>query len=133
MCRGEFFLKRALRGLLGKNYNREKNVRKKDKRRPRVMLLDWIMKEDYSKLKERAGHRDALRHWTIVTCHGMQSTEKKKIRIINSAYFCKPLNSYLYNSFINYCLISNFSSVRNFCGIRVFNVAERYNNYGQKK
>jgi len=33
MCRGEFFLKHALRGLLGKNYNREKNVRKKDKRK----------------------------------------------------------------------------------------------------
>src|SRR6218665_385090 len=30
---------------------------KKKKGRPRMMLLDWTMKEDYSKLKERAGHR----------------------------------------------------------------------------
>jgi len=26
--------------------------------------LDWMMKEDHSKLKERAGHRGEWRHWT---------------------------------------------------------------------
>src|SRR6218665_3645495 len=28
---------------------------KKKRGRPRMMLLDWMLKEDYSKLKERAG------------------------------------------------------------------------------
>jgi len=27
-----------------------------EKKRPRIMLLDWMMKDDYSKLKKRAGH-----------------------------------------------------------------------------
>jgi len=35
---------------------------KKKKGRSRMMLLDWMMKEDYSKLKERAGHRCEWRH-----------------------------------------------------------------------
>jgi len=29
---------------------------KKKRGRPRMMLLDWMMKEDYCKLNERAGH-----------------------------------------------------------------------------
>jgi len=29
---------------------------KKKRGKPRMMLLEWILKEDYSKLKERAGH-----------------------------------------------------------------------------
>jgi len=37
---------------------------KKKRERPRMMLLDWMMKDDYSKLKERAGHRGEWRHWT---------------------------------------------------------------------
>jgi len=28
------------------------------------MLLDWMIKEDYSKLKKRAGHGGEWRHWT---------------------------------------------------------------------
>ena len=27
------------------------------------MLLDWMMREDYSRLKERAGYRGEWRHW----------------------------------------------------------------------
>jgi len=27
-----------------------------------MMLLDWLIREDYSKLKERAGHRGEWRH-----------------------------------------------------------------------
>jgi len=36
---------------------------KKTRGRPRMMSLDWmIMKGDYGKLKERAGHQ--RRHWS---------------------------------------------------------------------
>ena len=37
---------------------------KKTRGRPRMMLLDWMMEKDYSKLKERARQRDEWRHWT---------------------------------------------------------------------
>jgi len=33
---------------------------KKKRGRP---ILDWMMKEDHSKLKERAGHCGERRHW----------------------------------------------------------------------
>jgi len=36
---------------------------KKKRGRPRMMLLDWMMKEDYSKLTERAGQHGEWRHW----------------------------------------------------------------------
>ena len=29
-----------------------------------MMLLDWMMEEDYSYLKERAIQRDEWQHWT---------------------------------------------------------------------
>src|SRR6218665_1775014 len=34
------------------------------RRRLRKRLMDCVMKEDYSKFKERAGHRGECRHWT---------------------------------------------------------------------
>jgi len=40
-----------------RNCNRGKNGREKEKKKTENDLLDWMMKEDYSKLKERAGYR----------------------------------------------------------------------------
>src|SRR6218665_2074133 len=37
---------------------------KKKRGRPRMMLLDWMLKEDYSKLKEKTGDHGEWRHWT---------------------------------------------------------------------
>jgi len=36
----------------------------KTRRRPRMMILDWVMKDDYDKLKERGGHHGEWCHWT---------------------------------------------------------------------
>src|SRR6218665_1336952 len=44
------------RRLPSKNYNRGKNGREKE----RKMLLDWMMKEEYSKLKGRAMIRSVV-------------------------------------------------------------------------
>jgi len=52
------------RGLPSKNYNGGNNGREITRGQRRRMLLDWIMKVDYSKLKERAGHRGEWHHWT---------------------------------------------------------------------
>jgi len=43
---------------------KERMEGKKTRARLIMMLLDWMMKDDYSKLKERAGHRGEWRHWT---------------------------------------------------------------------
>src|SRR6218665_1393734 len=36
---------------------------KRGRGRPRQKLLDWMMSEDYSKLKEEAQHRETWNHW----------------------------------------------------------------------
>jgi len=51
---------------------------KKKRGRLRMMLLDWMTKVDYSKLKERAGHRGEWRNWTVRTCLGRQRTKKRR-------------------------------------------------------
>ena len=49
---------------------------KKKRGRPIMKLLDWMMKEDYSKLKGRAGHVGML--LGVRTYIGRQRTKKKK-------------------------------------------------------
>src|SRR6218665_1219384 len=46
------------RGRNSKINNRSKNGGKKRKGSPRQKLLDWMMSEEYSKLKEEAQHRE---------------------------------------------------------------------------
>src|SRR6218665_1208715 len=36
---------------------------KRGRGRPRQKLLDWMMREEYSKLKEEAQHRETWNHW----------------------------------------------------------------------
>jgi len=36
---------------------------KRGRERPRQKLLDWMMSEGYSKLKEESQHRETWSHW----------------------------------------------------------------------
>ena len=50
-----------------RNYYRRKNGGETTRGRPRIMLLDWIMKEGYRKLTERTGQHVKWRHWMYET------------------------------------------------------------------
>ena len=53
---------------------------KKNRGRPRMMLLDWMMKEDYSKLKpcRRAGHRGAIGRMNMIRKAENQEEEEEE-------------------------------------------------------
>jgi len=40
---------------------------------PRKKLLDWMMSEGYSKLKEEAQHRETWSHFKVWTCQGQRT------------------------------------------------------------
>ena len=45
-------------GFSPQNYNQGKNEGQMSRGRPRMMFMNWMMKEGYSGLEERAGQRE---------------------------------------------------------------------------
>ena len=64
---------------------------KKKRGRPRMMLLDWMLKKDYRKSKEKAGDRGEWRQWTYEPAQkvGRQRTKKKKKKQRSLCFLCK--------------------------------------------
>src|SRR6218665_975472 len=60
---------------------------KRGRRRPRKKLLDWMMSEEYSKLKEEAQHRESpMKPLEVWTCQRAENLKKSsKIPINNYA------------------------------------------------
>src|SRR6218665_3985702 len=61
---------------------------KRGRRRSRKKLLDWMMSEEYSKLKEEAQHRESpMKPLEVWTCQRAENLKKKssKISINNNA------------------------------------------------
>src|SRR6218665_2876157 len=46
---------------------------KRGRGRPRQKLLDWMMSEEYSKLKEEAQHRETWNHWRSEPARGQRT------------------------------------------------------------
>src|SRR6218665_3961725 len=60
---------------------------KRGNRRPRKKLLDWMMSEEYSKLKEEAQHRESPKKpLEVWTCQRAENIKKKSSKI--------PINNY---------------------------------------
>ena len=62
------------RGLTSKRNNRRENgllIRKEKTKNKK--LLDWMMSEEYSKLKEEAQHREIWSHWGSGPARGQRA------------------------------------------------------------
>src|SRR6218665_3451389 len=60
---------------------------KRGRRRQRKKLLDWMMSEEYSKLKEEAQHRESpMKPLEVWTCQRAENIKKKSSKI--------PINNY---------------------------------------
>src|SRR6218665_3841325 len=46
---------------------------KRGRGRPGQKLLDWVMSEEYSKLKEEAQHRETWNHWRSEPARGQRT------------------------------------------------------------
>lgn len=50
-------------GFAAQNYNQGKNEGQMSRGRPRMMLMNWKMKEGYSGVGARARQREEWQHW----------------------------------------------------------------------
>src|SRR6218665_1416691 len=60
-------------GLTSKRNNKRRMEGKRGRGRPRQKLLDWMMSEEYSKLKEEAQHRETWNHWRSEPARGQRT------------------------------------------------------------
>lgn len=66
-------------------------------KRPRITSLEWMMQEDYSELKNRAGQQGEWRHWLYTpVCRKVEYTKKKQVTVIRGLIF-KQREKNLYN------------------------------------
>src|SRR6218665_3904708 len=61
IMRGDLLQREIIKGRMEGNRGRG---------RPRQKLLDWMMSEEYSKLKEEAQHRETWNHWRSESARG---------------------------------------------------------------
>src|SRR6218665_1654758 len=55
---------------------KERMEGKRGRGRPRQKLLDWMMSEEYSKLKEEAQHRETWNHWRSEPARGQRTLKR---------------------------------------------------------
>ena len=53
---------------------------KKTRGRPRMMPLDGMMEEEYSKLKQKARKRDEMRNWKYEPAYRKAENQKKIVK-----------------------------------------------------
>src|SRR6218665_2260780 len=62
--RQQNWMRHIMRGdLLKREIIKDNKEGKRGRGRPRQKLLDWMMSEEHSKLKEEAQHRETWNHW----------------------------------------------------------------------
>src|SRR6218665_2757319 len=59
---------------------------KRGRRRPRQKLLDWMMSEEYSKLKRRSSTWRNMKPLEVWTCQRAENLKKKSSKILKNNY-----------------------------------------------